>query len=194
MTETATHQIPAHPPGKVSMDKPATDSTEQRQPTPEELMAEAMSMSPDLEDETTTTGTKVGGARAGDTMVGGFPPVAGGLSGQVVSPFPKSAADSAVVAAERVRANALGVTSLATGIASFFVIPVLGAVIAVVTGHLSLGRIKRGELDGSVVPPRIGLALGYVQLALSLLTAVISILAIVLGISIFGSWLGNLFG
>ncbi|HET6805016.1 MAG TPA: DUF4190 domain-containing protein [Frateuria sp.] len=85
--------------------------------------------------------------------------------------------------------SAMAVVSLIFGIASWCVLPVLGAIVAVIFGHLARGEIRRapGRLEGDGLAV-IGLVLGYVQLAFGLIVLMFAIAAIVLGLSIgFGS-------
>ncbi|UGB39466.1 DUF4190 domain-containing protein [Frateuria soli] len=81
--------------------------------------------------------------------------------------------------------SALAVVSLVSGIASWCVLPLVGAIVAVVCGHLARGEIRRSqgaiEGDGLAV---VGLVLGYVQLAFGLIVVLFAIAAIVLGLSI----------
>jgi hypothetical protein len=61
--------------------------------------------------------------------------------------------------------NVLAVVSLITGICGLTVIPFLGALAAVISGHVSLSQIARtGENGGALA--KIGLWLGYVGLVL----------------------------
>ncbi|MCX7512292.1 DUF4190 domain-containing protein [Frateuria sp. STR12] len=85
--------------------------------------------------------------------------------------------------------SAMAVVSLVFGIATWSIIPVVGAIVAIVCGHIARGEIRRSqgqqEGDGLAVA---GLVLGYVQLAFGLIALLFVIAAIVLGLSIgFGS-------
>lgn len=83
----------------------------------------------------------------------------------------------------------LAVVSLVCGIAAWCMLPVVGAIAAIVCGHLARGEIRRsnGQLEGDGLAVG-GLVLGYVQLAFGLLIAILAVFAIVLGLSIgFGS-------
>ncbi len=65
--------------------------------------------------------------------------------------------------------------SLAAGVASFVILPVLGAVVAAITGHMARREIRRtGEGGGSLA--LTGIILGYVHLALFLIGVVLLIL------------------
>lgn len=79
--------------------------------------------------------------------------------------------------------NALAVVSLVSGIAAWCVFPFIGAIVAVVCGHLARSEIRRAppgsmEGDGMAVA---GLVLGYVQLAFSALLIIVGIGFVVLG-------------
>mgnify|MGYP001370381767 CR=1 FL=1 len=82
--------------------------------------------------------------------------------------------------------SALAIASLVSGILAWVpLLPVIGAIIAVVTGHMARGEIRRsaGRLagDGMAI---IGLILGYAQLALLALGACLFFLFIVFAASI----------
>ncbi|WP_426663568.1 DUF4190 domain-containing protein [Rhodanobacter aciditrophus] len=82
--------------------------------------------------------------------------------------------------------NALAVVSLVSGIAAWCVFPMLGAIVAIVCGHLARGEIRRappGSMDGDGLAVA-GLALGYVQLALGALLVVVAIGLLFLGIGL----------
>ena len=67
-----------------------------------------------------------------------------------------------------VQTSSLAIASLVSGIASWFIIPILGAIIAVITGHMAKKEISEsgGQLTGEEMA-NIGLVLGYVHLALT---------------------------
>ncbi|OOG39526.1 hypothetical protein B0E52_12555 [Rhodanobacter sp. C06] len=82
--------------------------------------------------------------------------------------------------------NALAVVSLVFGIAAWCVFPFIGAIVAVVCGHLARGEIRHAppgsiEGDGMAVA---GLVLGYAQLVLSGLFIIVAIGFIFLGFSL----------
>lgn len=81
--------------------------------------------------------------------------------------------------------NALAVVSLASGIAAWCLLPLIGAIVAIVCGHLARAELRRAqgaqEGDGLAVA---GLVLGYVQLAFGLAVMLLVIAALVLGLSI----------
>ena len=63
--------------------------------------------------------------------------------------------------------NTAAIVSLVSGIGSYFILPVIGAIIAIVAGHMARSEIRRSgqEGDGMAVA---GLVLGYLHLALAL--------------------------
>lgn len=63
------------------------------------------------------------------------------------------------------------IASLIFGIASWFVLPIIGAIVAVICGHVARSEIRRmppGMIQGDGMA-LAGLILGYVQLALGAL-------------------------
>lgn len=76
--------------------------------------------------------------------------------------------------------STLAVVSLVSGILAWIVIPFIGSIVAIITGHMARAEIKREperfEGDGLAIG---GLILGYVQLALALL-GLLFVLAIIL--------------
>jgi hypothetical protein len=78
------------------------------------------------------------------------------------------------------KTNGLAIVSLIFGIAQFVVCPVVGWIVAIITGHIALGQIKRNpSREGGKGLARAGTILGYVGAALT-------VLAIVAGIVVFG--------
>lgn len=82
--------------------------------------------------------------------------------------------------------SALAITSLISGILGWTLVPWIGSLVAIITGHMARGEIRRQperfEGDGLALA---GLILGYVMLALSLV-------GIIVVIAFFGGlvWLG----
>jgi hypothetical protein len=66
------------------------------------------------------------------------------------------------------RTNVLAVISLVAGIASWVLVPLVGAVGAVVTGHIAMRQIRRTGEDGNGMAIA-GLVLGYLNILFSLL-------------------------
>lgn len=81
--------------------------------------------------------------------------------------------------------NTLAIISLVAGIGSYVVVPVIGAVVAIVTGHMARGQIRRtGEGGGGLA--LAGLVLGYIHLVLvAILIAIVVIVAVVAGAAFF---------
>ena len=81
--------------------------------------------------------------------------------------------------------NALAVISMAFGIASWCILPMLGAIVAIVCGHLARSEIRRasGAMNGDGFAIA-GLVLGYLQLALTLLAIAIFFGLVMFGISL----------
>ncbi len=75
--------------------------------------------------------------------------------------------------------NTLAMVSLVAGIASFVIVPILGALVAIITGHMARGQIRRTGEDGSAAA-LAGLILGYIHLAL---VAIALVVLIVVGIA-----------
>ena len=86
------------------------------------------------------------------------------------------------------RTSALAVISLVFGIVGWLPVPVIGSIVAIVTGHLARAEIRRNpqglEGDGLAIA---GLVLGYAALALWVLA--IMVMFLFLGGMV---WLGNL--
>ena len=86
-----------------------------------------------------------------------------------------------------VQASSLAIVSLVSGIACWFVLPLIGAIIAVITGHMAKKEIREsaGRLSG-VEMANAGLTLGYVHLALSaiMVCCLVAICAAILALGI----------
>lgn len=76
--------------------------------------------------------------------------------------------------------NTMAVISLVTGIASWVAIPVVGGVVAVVTGHIARGEIRRTGEQGNGFAVA-GLMLGYLHLG-ALLVVIALLLLLFLGV------------
>ncbi len=70
--------------------------------------------------------------------------------------------------------STMAVVSLVSGILSWLAIPLLGAIVAIITGHMGRGEIRRsgGALGGDGLAV-VGLVLGYLQLALVILGVIV---------------------
>ncbi len=76
--------------------------------------------------------------------------------------------------------SSLAVLSLVFGISTWMILPFVGALIAVVCGHLARGEIRRappGSIEGNGMA-LAGLLLGYAQLALSVLCGILLVMFI----------------
>ena len=86
--------------------------------------------------------------------------------------------------------SSLAVVSLVFGILTWCVLPFVGAIVAIICGHLARGEIRRSpaeartEGDGMAVA---GLVLGYVQLMFCVLALLLVIAALIFGFA-FSSW------
>jgi hypothetical protein len=78
----------------------------------------------------------------------------------------------------------MAIVSLITGILSWVVLPVVGAIAAVITGHLAKKEIREsgGWLTGDGMATA-GLVLGYVHLALAVVGLCIMLISMVLGLT-----------
>jgi hypothetical protein len=77
--------------------------------------------------------------------------------------------------------NTLAIVSLVAGIASYVFLPIVGAIAAIVLGHMARGQIKRTGEGGSGFA-LAGLILGYVHLVIAAIAiVVIVIVAVVIG-------------
>jgi hypothetical protein len=71
--------------------------------------------------------------------------------------------------------NTLAIVSLISGIVSWFAVPIVGGIVAVVTGHMAKGQIRRTGEQGDTYAT-VGLVLGYLHLAVVLLVALVVVL------------------
>ncbi len=70
------------------------------------------------------------------------------------------------------KTNGLAVTSLVTGIVSWFALPLVAGVVAVVLGHIARGQIRRtGETGNGLALG--GLVLGYLNIVFCVLMVVL---------------------
>jgi uncharacterized membrane protein YqjE len=68
------------------------------------------------------------------------------------------------------RRNTLAVVSLVSGIVSWLLVPLVGGIVAVVTGHIAKAQIRHTGEEGNTLAT-VGLVLGYLHLAFLLLLA-----------------------
>lgn len=90
------------------------------------------------------------------------------------------------------QSSSLAIVSLISGIASFFIVPMLGAIVAIITGNLAKKEIRQsaGRLTGEDMA-RWGVILGWVNIALAVIGICLVVLSIlgVIGISLsFFTW------
>ncbi|MEW9572939.1 DUF4190 domain-containing protein [Rhodanobacter sp. Si-c] len=91
---------------------------------------------------------------------------------------------------QRSNTSATAIVSLVFGILAWVMLPFVGALIAVVCGHLARGEIHRAPIDQRIEGDGMavaGLVLGYVQLALSVVVVFFIIAALSFGLS-FAHW------
>lgn len=88
--------------------------------------------------------------------------------------------------------NTLAVASLILGITSFSILPLLGAIAAVVTGHMAKKEIKANpyKFSGEGLATA-GLILGYAHLALAFLTLVFIFIGLLM-LPSFVDWITQL--
>jgi len=81
--------------------------------------------------------------------------------------------------------STLAIVSLISGIASWFILPFIAAIAAVITGHMAKNEIKKsnGMLGGNGMATA-GLVLGYVQLGLGLCLCIVVAAMLAFGMSI----------
>jgi hypothetical protein len=83
------------------------------------------------------------------------------------------------------RNSTMAIVSLISGIVSWFLIPFIAAVVAVITGHMAKNEIKKsaGMISGNGMATA-GLILGYVQLALGLCVCIVVAVMLAFGMTI----------
>ena len=88
------------------------------------------------------------------------------------------------------RSGSLAVISLVSGLLGWTLVPWLGSIAAIITGHMARAEIRRDpetmEGDGMAIA---GLVLGYSMLLLSLL-AILAIFLFFGGLALFLGWMG----
>ena len=85
--------------------------------------------------------------------------------------------------------SGLAVASMVVGILSWLIFPFIGAIIAIVTGHMARREIREsdGALTGSGMATA-GLVLGYVQIVL-----IVSSICVIVGLALLGPSIGDVF-
>ena len=83
------------------------------------------------------------------------------------------------------RNSTTAIISLISGIAGWSLLPFLGAIVAVITGHIAMGEIKKG---GGMITGKgmatAGLILGYLAIALGFCVLCLSLLLPLFGLSL----------
>jgi hypothetical protein len=76
--------------------------------------------------------------------------------------------------------SSLAVISLISGIASYFIVPLLGAIVAIITGNMAKRDIKEsaGRLTGDDLA-KWGMILGWVNIGLSLIGLCVGMLILI---------------
>jgi hypothetical protein len=78
--------------------------------------------------------------------------------------------------------NGMAIASLVCGILGWVMFPVVAPILAIIFGHLARGQIRHtGEGGGGMA--LAGLVLGYINLALCLVVAVIGIVALLIAVA-----------
>ncbi len=86
------------------------------------------------------------------------------------------------------RTSGTAIASLIFGIVAWFGLPIIGALVAVICGHIARGEIRRmppGTIEGDGMAIA-GLILGYLQLVLGLLLVLLFIGILLLGFGVAG--------
>ncbi|MGZ3581579.1 MAG: DUF4190 domain-containing protein [Ktedonobacterales bacterium] len=96
----------------------------------------------------------------------GTPP----YSGYYAGPMPQST-------------NAMAIASLACSIASFFIAPLIGAVLGVIFGHMALKQLRTSPEQGHGMAVA-GLIIGYIHLALFVLIVLFVLVFVIIGLSL----------
>ena len=86
------------------------------------------------------------------------------------------------------RTSGTAIASLIFGIVAWFGLPIIGALVAVICGHIARAEIRRmppGTIEGDGMAIA-GLILGYLQLVLGLLLVLLFIGILLLGFGVAG--------
>ena len=86
--------------------------------------------------------------------------------------------------------SSLAIVSLVSGILGWTLLPLIGSIVAIITGHMARAELSRNpdtqEGDGMAVG---GLVLGWSMVAISVL-ALIAIFLLFGGVALFLGWMG----
>jgi hypothetical protein len=83
------------------------------------------------------------------------------------------------------QSSSLAVISLIAGIASFFILPLLGAIAAIITGSMAKKEIRasRGRMSGEGMASA-GMILGWINIGLSVIGICLAVLVLVGGVAL----------
>jgi hypothetical protein len=100
------------------------------------------------------------------TPIPPLPPESAAPPGQPAAPYP-----AAAPMAPARPTSTMAVVSLVSGLVSWVLLPLLAAIVAIITGHMGRSEIRRsnGALDGDGMAVA-GLILGYLQIGLLIIT------------------------
>ncbi len=89
------------------------------------------------------------------------------------------------------RTSSMAIVSLVAGLMGWFLLPVLGSIVAIITGHLARSEIRgsNGSVEGDGLAVA-GLVLGYAMVALAVL-AVLAALLFLGGLAAFFAMAGH---
>jgi hypothetical protein len=82
--------------------------------------------------------------------------------------------------------NTLAIVSLVFGILAWCVLPFVGAIVAIICGHIARGEIRRASIDAGIEGDGLaiaGLVLGYVQLLFCVLAVFAVIAMLIFGVA-----------
>jgi hypothetical protein len=102
------------------------------------------------------------------------------VSGQPSNDYKRSHFWEVFIMKERYQTtNVLAMISFAAGIAAWTILPFIGTVAAIITGHLAKGEIRRTYQAGEGLAT-LGLVMGYAHLILTILGILVGLLVLVL--------------
>ncbi|MEO6927674.1 MAG: DUF4190 domain-containing protein [Casimicrobiaceae bacterium] len=85
--------------------------------------------------------------------------------------------------------SSLAVVSLVFGILAWCLLPFVGAIVAIICGHMARSEIRKAAPDAAIEGDGLaiaGLVLGYAHLALAVLAMFVVIVAVSFGFALFG--------
>ena len=85
------------------------------------------------------------------------------------------------------RNSTMAIVSLIAGIAGLFVVPVVGSIVAVITGHMAKREIREsgGQLSGDGLATA-GLILGYIGVGFAMLGICIAVIWLIFALGFLG--------